>query len=45
MVEKQHVHEHFGKNRDVWAFAEEETRIKIVLLIIQKRCPYIPTAF
>ncbi len=32
MVEKQHVHEHLGKNRDVWAFMEEETGIRIALL-------------
>ena len=36
MVEKQHVHEHLGINRDVWAFAEEEKRIKIVLLIFRR---------
>ena len=36
MVEKQHVHEHFGKNRDVWAFAEEETKLIIVLLSFRR---------
>lgn len=36
MVEKQHVHEHLGKNRDVWAFAEDEKRLKIVLLIFRR---------
>ena len=36
MVEKQHVHEHFGKNRDVWAFAEEETKLMIVLLLFRR---------
>jgi excinuclease ABC subunit C len=36
MVEKQRVHEHFGKDRDVWAFLEGETGIKIVLLIFRK---------
>ncbi|MBA4391387.1 MAG: hypothetical protein C0399_10670 [Syntrophus sp. (in: bacteria)] len=36
MVEKQHVHEHLGKNRDVWAFAEDEKRLLIVLLIFRR---------
>ncbi len=36
MVEKQHVHEHLGKNRDVWAFAEDEKKIKIVVLIFRR---------
>ena len=36
MVEKQHVHEHFGKNRDVWAFAEEETKLIVVLLSFRR---------
>ena len=32
IVEKQNVHEHFGKNRDVWAFASGEDGLKSVLL-------------
>jgi excinuclease ABC subunit C len=32
LTEKQYVHEHLGRNRDVWAFLAEEGRIKIVLL-------------
>ena len=36
MVEKQHVHEHFGKNRDVWAFAEDETKLIIVLITFRR---------
>ncbi len=54
MVEKQHVHEHLGKNRDVWAFLEEEKGLKGVLLnfrkglLISKRLfrePLLATAF
>jgi len=36
MVEKQHVHEHLGKNRDVWAFLEGEKGIRIVLLTFRR---------
>jgi len=36
MVEKQNVHEHFGKNRDVWAFATGEDGLKSVLLCFRK---------
>jgi excinuclease ABC subunit C len=36
MVEKQHVHEHQGKNRDVWAFLEGDRGIKIVLLSFRR---------
>ena len=36
MFEKQRVHEHFGKDRDVWAFLEGETGIKIVLLVFRR---------
>ncbi|HVN95572.1 MAG TPA: hypothetical protein VMT62_04015, partial [Syntrophorhabdaceae bacterium] len=32
MIEKQHVHEHFGKNRDVWAFSEGEKKVTMALL-------------
>ncbi len=36
MIEKQNVHEHFGKNRDVWAFSEEERKLHIVLLSFRR---------
>ncbi|MCX5807443.1 MAG: excinuclease ABC subunit UvrC [Proteobacteria bacterium] len=36
MVEKQNVHEHFGKNRDVWAFLEGEEGIRMVLLTFRR---------
>ncbi len=36
MIEKQHVHEHFGKNRDVWAFSEGEKSVTIVLLSFRR---------
>jgi excinuclease ABC subunit C len=36
MLEAQHVHEHLGKNRDVWAFLEDEGKAKIVLLSFRK---------
>jgi excinuclease ABC subunit C len=36
MLEKQRVHEHLGKNRDVWAFLEGGQGVKIVLLIFRK---------
>jgi excinuclease ABC subunit C len=36
MVEKQHVHEHLGKNRDVWAFLEGEQGVRIVLLTFRR---------
>jgi len=32
MLEKQTVHEHLGKNRDVWAFCKEKGRLKAILL-------------
>jgi excinuclease ABC subunit C len=35
MMEKQHVHEHFGKNRDVWAFSERAKVISIVVLTVR----------
>lgn len=36
MIEKQNVHEHFGKNRDVWAIQEESDGLKIVVLSFRK---------
>ena len=36
LVEKQHVHEHLGKNRDVWAVLKEERRLRIVLLSFRR---------
>ncbi|HEX2966248.1 MAG TPA: excinuclease ABC subunit UvrC [Syntrophorhabdaceae bacterium] len=36
MIEKQYVHEHFGKNRDVWAFSEDEKKILVVLLSFRR---------
>ncbi len=36
LVEKQHVHEHMGINRDVWAFLSEEARLKVVVLNFRK---------
>jgi excinuclease ABC subunit C len=36
MAEKQNVHEHFGKNRDVWAFATGEDGLRSVLLCFRK---------
>jgi len=36
MTEKQHVHEHLGKNRDVWAFLEGEKGISIALLTFRR---------
>jgi excinuclease ABC subunit C len=35
MTEKQHVHEHLGKNRDVWAFLAEDG-LRIALLSFRK---------
>ena len=35
MTEKQHVHEHFGKNRDVWAFSDRGKVISIVVLTVR----------
>ncbi|MBP8625888.1 MAG: excinuclease ABC subunit UvrC [Syntrophorhabdales bacterium] len=32
LVEKQNVHEHLGKNRDVWGFLGEEGTLKAVVL-------------
>jgi excinuclease ABC subunit C len=36
MVEKQNVHEHLGKNRDVWAFIQEREGFRAVLLSFRK---------
>jgi len=36
LIEKQHVHEHLGKNRDVWAVLREERRLRIVLLSFRR---------
>jgi excinuclease ABC subunit C len=36
MVEKQNVHEHLGKNRDVWAFVQEGDGFRAALLIFRK---------
>ncbi len=36
LVEKQHVHEHLGKDRDVWAVLREERRLRIVLLSFRR---------
>ena len=36
MVERQNVHEHLGKNRDVWAFMEEGEGFRAVLLSFRK---------
>ena len=36
LVEKQHVHEHMGINRDVWGFLAEEARTKVVLLSFRR---------
>ena len=36
MNEKQNVHEHFGKNRDVWGFLEGVDGLKIVVLCFRK---------
>ena len=36
MMEKQNVHEHLGKNRDVWAFMEEGEGFRAVLLSFRK---------
>jgi excinuclease ABC subunit C len=36
LVEKQHVHEHLGKNRDVWAVLTEDGKLKIVLLSFRR---------
>lgn len=35
MMEKQHVHEHFGKNRDAWAFSERAKIVSIVVLTVR----------
>ena len=35
MMEKQHVHEHFGKNRDVWAFSDHAKVVSIVVLTVR----------
>lgn len=36
MTRKQHVHEHMGKNRDVWAFTIEEHKAVIVRLAFRR---------
>jgi excinuclease ABC subunit C len=36
LVEKQHVHEHLGINRDVWGFLSQEGRLKVVVLNFRK---------
>lgn len=36
MAEKQNVHEHFGKDRDVWAFTDSGDAIKAVVLFFRK---------
>jgi len=36
MMERQSVHEHFGKDRDVWAFSEGDQKAHIVLLNFKK---------
>lgn len=35
MTEKQHVHEHFGKNRDIWAFSDRAKIVSIVVLTVR----------
>ncbi len=36
MTERQSVHEHFGKDRDVWAFSGGDQKVHIVLLSFKK---------
>ena len=36
MTQKQHVHEHFGKNRDVWAFSETFQTVSLVVLTFRR---------
>lgn len=36
MVERQSVHEHLGKDRDVWAFSGGDQKVHIVLLSFKK---------
>jgi len=36
MMERQSVHEHFGKDRDVWAFSEGDQKAHILLLSFKK---------
>lgn len=36
LVERQRVHQHLGKNRDVWGFLIEEGKVKIVLLSFRR---------
>lgn len=36
MIERQHVHEHMGKDRDCWAFLDSEKGIDMVLLTFSK---------
>lgn len=36
MVEGQSVHEHLGKDRDVWAFSGEDRMVRIILLSFKK---------
>lgn len=35
MSQKQNVHEHFGKNRDIWAFFERAHIISMVVLVVR----------
>ena len=43
LVEKQHVHEHMGINRDVWGFLFEEGRVKVVTPQLQKGRAHLET--
>lgn len=36
MTEKQHVHEHFGKNRDIWAFSAGKQSLTLVVLVFRR---------
>jgi excinuclease ABC subunit C len=36
MMEKQHVHQHLGKNRDVWAFLEGQRGMSMALLAFRR---------
>ncbi len=36
MTEKQQVHVHFGKNRDVWAFSEGNQTVSLVILTFRR---------
>lgn len=35
MSQKQNVHEHFGKNRDIWAFSERAHIVTMVILVVR----------